>query len=258
MSGFVSLVGAGPGDPELLTLRALKRLEEAQVILYDALVSRDVLRLSPSARWFYVGKRAGRPAIKQDTIERLMIRLAKRGLRVVRLKCGDPFVFGRGGEEALALKKAGVPFEVVPGLSSAVAAPAMSGIPVTHRGLSTAFVTVSGHSKSAYGPLLQALPPQSATLVVLMGLKNRGAISSLLLERGWSFDTPAAVLLGATHPQAAVWRGALAELANAELDLSSGAPGILVVGQVVALAGELAPDEALPSSEEVSELISLA
>ena len=125
--GFVSLVGAGPGDPELLTLRAVARLREADLVLYDALAGREAQSLAPRARWFYVGKRARRRSIAQETIERLMIRAAQRGERVVRLKCGDPFVLGRGGEEALALARAGVPYEVVPGVTSAVAGPALAG-----------------------------------------------------------------------------------------------------------------------------------
>ncbi len=131
-TGHVSLVGAGPGDPELLTLRALRRLRAADLVLNDALVPAALVELAPQARRFFVGKRAGRHSIEQDTIHRLMIRAARRGDRVVRLKCGDPFVFGRGGEEALALAEAGIPFEIVPGLSSALAAPALAGIPVTH------------------------------------------------------------------------------------------------------------------------------
>ena len=129
MSGFVSLVGAGPGDPELLTLKAARRLAEADLVLYDALVSPEILDLASGAQRFSVGKRAGRPSIAQETIHRLMIRGATRGKRVVRLKCGDPFVLGRGGEEALALAAAGIAFEIVPGLTTAVSAPALSGIP---------------------------------------------------------------------------------------------------------------------------------
>ena len=135
MTGFVSLVGAGPGDPELLTLKAVRRLGEADLVLYDALVETATLSYAARAQRFFVGKRAGRPAIRQDAINRLMIREARRGRRIVRLKCGDPFVFGRGGEEALALAAAGIPCEIVPGISSAIAAPMLAGIPVTHRGL---------------------------------------------------------------------------------------------------------------------------
>src|ERR671929_1335514 len=164
--GFVSLVGAGPGDPELLTLRAVARLREADLVLYDALAGREALHLAPHARWFYVGKRARRRSIAQESIERLMIQAARRGERVVRLKCGDPFVLGRGGEEALALARAGVAYEVVPGVSSAIAAPALAGIPVTHRGLASGFAVLSGHSPEAYEPALSTLAPGSLTLVV--------------------------------------------------------------------------------------------
>ena len=142
MSGFVSLVGAGPGDPELLTMKAARRLAEADLVLYDALVASEALDLAPAAQRFCVGKRARRPSVAQEAIHRLMIRGASRGKRVVRLKCGDPFVLGRGGEEALALAAAGIPFEVIPGLTTAVTAPALSGIPVTHRGLASGFAVV--------------------------------------------------------------------------------------------------------------------
>ena len=174
--GLVSLVGAGPGDPELLTLRAVARLRAADLVLYDALVDRAALEAhAPQARWAYVGKRAGRHSIAQETIEKIMVRRAKLGERVVRLKCGDPFVFGRGGEEALALAAAGVTCEIVPGVSTAVSAPALSGIPVTHRGLASAFLVVSGHAEAAFGPPLRSLAPGSATVVVLMGLAARAA-----------------------------------------------------------------------------------
>ncbi|MFL5275807.1 MAG: uroporphyrinogen-III C-methyltransferase, partial [Myxococcales bacterium] len=171
--GSVSLVGAGPGDPELLTMRAVARLRAADVVLYDALVDRAALRHAPQARWAFVGKRAGRPSISQRTIEKVMIRRALRGERVVRLKSGDPFVFGRGGEEALALAAAGVPCEVVPGVSSAVAGPALCGIPVTHRGVASAFLVVSGHAPSGFTAALGSLSPGAATIVVLMGLATR-------------------------------------------------------------------------------------
>src|SRR6478609_382246 len=137
MIGHVSLVGAGPGDPELLTRCAVTRLRRANLVLYDALVDARVLRLARRAQKFFVGKRAGRHALTQEGINALMIRAARRGRRVVRLKGGDPFVFGRGGEEALALEAAGVTYDVVPGVSNAIAAPALAGIPVTHRGMAS-------------------------------------------------------------------------------------------------------------------------
>src|SRR5207248_8241955 len=215
--GFVSLVGAGPGDPELLTLRAVARLRVADLVLYDALVDRRALRHAPHARWAYVGKRAGRHSVSQRTIERVMVRRALRGERVVRLKSGDPFVFGRGGEEALALAAAGIPCEVIPGVSSAVAGPALSGIPVTHRGLASAFLVVSGHAESAYLPVLGSLAPQAATVVVLMGLATRARLAALLLARGWAGSTPAAIVLAAATPQSHKWRCSLADLGNAPL-----------------------------------------
>ena len=241
MSGFVSLVGAGPGDPELLTLKAARRLGEADLVLYDALVSPEVLELAQRAHCFPVGKRAGRPSIKQETIHRLMIRGALAGKRVVRLKCGDPFVLGRGGEEALALAAAGVPFEVIPGLTTAVAAPALSGIPVTHRGLASGFAVVSGHAEAAYRPILEAIPANSMTLVVLMGLASRGPLSSLLISRGWRGATPAAVCLAAGTDQAHTWIGTLGALGAAPVEAEhAGLPGTIVIGEVVSVAGALA------------------
>jgi len=241
MTGFVSLVGAGPGDPDLLTLKAARRLAEADLVLYDGLVSTEALRLATEAHCFFVGKRAGRHGIQQEEIHALMIKEARRGRRVVRLKCGDPFVLGRGGEEALALAQAGIPFEVIPGVSAAVAAPALAGIPVTHRGASSGFLVVSGHAEAAYRPALASLAPNAATVVVLMGLSARLPISRLLLERGWAIETPSAILLGASMPSPWTWTGPLSELGAAEIPNEVGdLPGCLCVGEVVSLAGRLA------------------
>jgi len=238
MTGFVSLVGAGPGDPELLTLRAVNRLRDADLVLYDALVEQELLELAPRAKRFYVGKRAGRHSIDQDGIHALMIRAAKRGERVVRLKCGDPFVLGRGGEEALALEAAGIAYEVVPGLSSAIAAPALAGIPVTHRGLSAGFAVLSGHAESAFGSAIDSLAPGALTVVILMGLRTRAELARRLIARGWAADTPAAIVLGASHEGAARWLGTLATLADAAID--SELAGVIVVGTVVSLAARIA------------------
>jgi uroporphyrin-III C-methyltransferase/precorrin-2 dehydrogenase/sirohydrochlorin ferrochelatase len=234
--GFVSLVGAGPGAPGLLTRRAAERLATADVVLYDALVDPEVLRLAPRAHCFHVGKRAGRPSVSQRTIERLLVRAARRGQRVVRLKCGDPFVFGRGGEEAQALAAAGIPFEVVPGVSAAVAAPALAGIPVTHRGVSSGFAVVSGHAAATYGPILDGIAPGSLTLVLLMGVAARGAIAERLVRRGWDPETPAAVILGASSREASRWTGPLRALAEAPLPGAGDLPGTVVVGAVAALS----------------------
>lgn len=250
--GRVSLVGAGPGDPDLLTRRAARRLAEADVVLYDALVDPGVLGLAPSARRVFVGKRAGRPAVRQEFINRLLIRAARNGRAVVRLKGGDPFVFGRGGEEALALAAAGIPFEIVPGVSSAVAAPALAGIPVTHRGTSTAFVVVSGHSPDAYSAVLASLAPRAATIVVMMGLGAAGDIAALLIERGWKADTPAAVLLGASTSASARCSGTLATLAADIAAIRTGAPGTIVIGDVVRI-GALLAGEMNRSADEADD-----
>ena len=209
-------------------------------MLYDALVDRATLRHAPQARWAYVGKRAGRQSIAQQTIERLMIRRAQRGERVVRLKSGDPFVFGRGGEEALALAAAGIPVEVVPGVSAALAGPGLGGIPLTHRGLASAFVVVSGHSQAACAPVLRSLEPGAATVVVLMGLATRAATAALLLARGWRPETPAAILLSASTLEARSWRGTLSALGSCDLPLlQPDSPGLLVIGATVSVASEL-------------------
>jgi uroporphyrin-III C-methyltransferase/precorrin-2 dehydrogenase/sirohydrochlorin ferrochelatase len=239
---LVSLVGAGPGDPGLLTQRAVDRLAAADFVLYDALTRPEALALAPHARKISVGKRHGRHSVSQETIHKLLIRSARRGKRVVRLKCGDPFVFGRGGEEALALARAGIPFEVVPGVSSSVAAPALAGIPVTHRGLASSFVVLSGHADPAWVPIVDGLAPRSATLVVLMGVSTRARLAARLINRGWPVSTPAALLFSAATPDASTWIGSLGELAAGDtlpIDEDNHGPGTIVIGEVVSLAREL-------------------
>lgn len=239
-SGRVTLVGAGPGDPDLLTVRGARRLAEADLVLYDALSSEAMRPLAPRARWFYVGKRACRQSIDQGVLNRLLVRYARRGLAVVRLKCGDPFVFGRGGEEALALAEAGIPCEVVPGVSSAVAGPALAGIPVTHRGLTSGFAVITGHHERTYGPLIDGMGPGALTLVVLMGLGQRARIGERLIARGWRAETPAAVVVGAATPAAWRWVGPLSALGGVEVPAAvAEAPGLLVIGEVVSLADAL-------------------
>src|SRR5262245_40004235 len=197
--GHVSLVGAGPGDPELLTRKALLRLRRADLVLYDALVDERVLALARRAQRFFVGKRAGRHALSQQDIHAVMIRAARRGRQVVRLKGGDPFVFGRGGEEALALQQAGVPFDVVPGVTSILAAPAAAGIPVTHRGLASAFFVVSGHDRDLFLESVAALHPNRVTIVIVMGFTRRVALAADLIAAGWDPDTPVAVVADGTR-----------------------------------------------------------
>jgi uroporphyrin-III C-methyltransferase/precorrin-2 dehydrogenase/sirohydrochlorin ferrochelatase len=241
LSGFVSLVGAGPGDPELITLKAVRRLEAADLVLYDALVSGEVLVHARRAHCFHVGKRSGAPGVKQETIHRMLIEAARQGKRVVRLKCGDPFVLGRGGEEVLALAAAGIPHEVIPGVSSALAAPALAGIPLTHRGLASGFAVLSGHAEEAWRPILEAVAPGTLSLVVLMGLAARRELSAALLTRGWAPETPAALLLAASTPRAAAWLGPLSGLAAAPIPAETrGAPATLVVGAVADLPARAA------------------
>ena len=238
--GFVSLIGAGPGDPDLLSVRGARRLAEADLVLYDGLVPEATVALATRAQHFSVAKRAGRPTVTQETVHRLMIRGARRGKRVVRLKNGDPFLLGRGGEEALALAAAGVPFEVIPGVTSAVAAPELAGIPVTHRGMSTGFTVVSGHAPEAFEPILTAVEPGSMTIVVLMGLRNRSRIARTLLDGGWRAETPAAVVLGAATDRMATWVGSLDALAGRTT--INEAPGTIIVGDVVRLRAAIAAD----------------
>ena len=240
----VSLVGAGPGDPQFLTRAALHRLRRANLVLFDALVSPETIALARRARCFSVGKRAGRPSMRQETIHNLMIRAARRGQRVVRLKGGDPFVFGRGGEEALALRAAGVPCEVIPGVSAAIAAPALAGIPVTHRGIAAAFAVVSGHAPTAYEPVLDSIRPGTMTLVMLMAVAAQQEIAAALLTRGWPAATPAALVFGASRDEEETWTGTLASLVRGDGPRRIDHPGTLIIGDVVHLrAALLAPSE---------------
>jgi uroporphyrin-III C-methyltransferase len=233
--GHVSLVGAGPGDPELLTRKALLRLRRADLVLYDALVDERVLALARRAQRFFVGKRAGRHALSQQEIHAVMNRAARRGRRVVRLKGGDPFVFGRGGEEAQALQQAAIPFDVVPGITSVVAAPASAGIPLTHRGLASAFFVVSGHDREAFSEAVGALRPNKVTIVILMGFGRRAELATELLDAGWDRTLPAAIVADGTLPGCQVWRGTLSNLADSGVHLTSGGPSLIVIGKVAAL-----------------------
>ena len=235
VKGQVSLVGAGPGDPGLLTRTAIARLRAADFVLYDALVDERILKYARRAQRFYVGKRAGRHAMTQTAIEALMVRAARRGRRVVRLKGGDPFVFGRGGEEALALQRAGIPYDVVPGISSAIAAPGAAGIPVTHRGVASAFLVVSGHDEDAFASSIAALQPNGVTVVVLMGMGRAAAIAGRLIDRGWSRGTPAAVIVDASRDRQQVWRGTLDQMAADAVAVDAGGAGTIVIGDVVAI-----------------------
>jgi uroporphyrin-III C-methyltransferase len=236
VTGIVYLVGAGPGDPRLLTLRGAELLQRADVVVHDRLAPAALLDLAPrGAERVDAGKARGRAAISQEGINRLLIDRARRGLAVVRLKGGDPFVFGRGGEEALALAAAAVPFEVVPGVSAAVAAPAYAGVPLTHRGLASSFAVVS--ATLAGGPAdLGRVATAVDTLVVLMVAERLGEVCAALIAAGRPPDEPAAVVASATTGVQRSLAGTLAELAGVEVD----PPATLVAGRVAALADTLA------------------
>src|SRR5262249_44670953 len=210
--------------------------------LYDALIDDRILRYARHAQRFFVGKRQGRHALSQDKINALMIRAASRGRRVVRLKGGDPFVLGRGGEAAVALATAGIAFDVVPGVTSAIAAPALAGIPVTHRGLASAFCVVSGHDEESFDAAIQHVAPGAVTLVVLMGVARIAALADRLVVRGWPRETPAALVVSGSMPQQRSWRGTIDDLATGRsgdfADWPAG-PGTIVVGAVVSLAEAL-------------------
>jgi uroporphyrin-III C-methyltransferase len=228
----IALVGAGPGAADLLTLRAARLLSEAEVVVHDALVGSEVLELvGPGVELIDVGKRPGE-SVRQESINDLLVELAATGKRVVRLKGGDPFVFGRGGEEAIALVEAGYSCEIVPGISSAVAAPEVAGIPVTHRGVSPAFTVVTGHRRNGETEVDWAsLAKVGGTIVVLMGVSERASIADGLLAGGLSPDTPIASIRSATGPKQEVTRGTLGTLA--ELPLKS--PSVMVIGAVASM-----------------------
>lgn len=248
----IAIVGAGPGDPELLTMRAVDRLRRADLVFYDGLVPEAIVDVAARARRLPVSRRDGPDRFSPQVVASLMIEAARAGERVVRLRAGDPFVLARGAEEALRLVEADVPFEVVPGLTSALAAPALAGIPLTHRGLASGFLVVSGHAPSAYEAPLAGIPPGSVTVVILMGLAHRAAIASHLRAHGWSADTPAGIVTSAGWPDQASWRGVLADLAGGRPDIGREAPGVIVIGDVVNLAAVIG-GRSVPSSALVEE-----
>jgi uroporphyrin-III C-methyltransferase len=236
-TGKVFLVGAGPGDPELLTLKAVRCLARADVVLVNDLVDPRALEHAPRARVVHVGKRAGCRSTPQRFIERLMVRFAKSGRAVVRLKCGDPFLFGRGGEEAIALRRDGVPFEVVNGVSAGVAAPAAAGIPVTHRGVARGVTFVTGHTADGGDVDWAALARARTTLVIFMAVAALPAIVARLRAAGMPADVPAAAIERASWPDERRLRSTLADLPAAAARAGLRSPAILVIGDAVALAG---------------------
>ena len=234
--GEVVLVGTGPGDPELLTVRALRLIEQAQVALYDNLVAVQILALLPaSAERIYVGKRRNDHSMRQEQISALMIVRAQRGQRVLRLKGGDPFVFGRGGEEIASLAAAKIPFQVVPGITAAIGASAYAGIPLTHRDLAQACTFVTGNLQDGSIDLdWPALARPRQTLVIYMGLLGLPLLCARLIEYGRSPLTPAAIIQEATRPGQRVVVGTLASLPADAASAGLRAPTVIVVGEVVA------------------------
>jgi uroporphyrin-III C-methyltransferase/precorrin-2 dehydrogenase/sirohydrochlorin ferrochelatase len=241
LQGFVSLVGAGPGDPELLTLRALRVMQRANVVLYDHLVAPALVDLARrDAERIYVGKEKDNHALAQDEINALMVRLAREGKRVVRLKGGDPFIFGRGGEEIDSLAAQGIAFEVVPGVTAAAGAASYAGIPLTHRDYAHACVFVTGHLKDGAAQLdWTSLVRPRQTIVVYMGVSGLAAICAGLVEHGLAGSTPAAVVEKATLPGQRVVEGRLGTLAEQALLAGVRPPALLIVGEVVRLRSRL-------------------
>lgn len=230
-SGTVYLVGAGPGDPDLISVRGLKLLQQADALVYDRLVHPDLIDSAPAkTEKIYVGKAAARKSMPQPQINQLLVDLAQKYSTVVRLKGGDPFVFGRGSEEAMVLREAGVAFQVVPGISSAISIPAHAGIPVTHRGMAQSCSIVTGHTAGPDVDIEWEKQVQSDTLVILMGLRRLGHIASRLVQLGKSASTPVAVISrGSTVEQQTVL-GTLENIADRAAGLPT--PAIIVVGEV--------------------------
>lgn len=255
--GKVYLVGAGPGDPDLITLKAARCLEEAEVIIYDRLVDPRVLDLAcESAERILVGKKGGHYTFPQEEINRLLVSHARKGLRVVRLKGGDPFVFGRGGEEAMHLAQNEIPFEIIPGVSSALAVPAAAGIPVTHRGVASSVAFITGHP--AEGPESsehwKRLSRSADTLVVLMPLKNLRWIVSQLILHGWALDTPAALVESGTLESQRQVTAPLGKMVAESATAGISSPALLIVGEVVKLSavlrGSYQPPKTQPAASQ--------
>ncbi|MBF0125461.1 MAG: uroporphyrinogen-III C-methyltransferase [Magnetococcales bacterium] len=250
--GSVLLVGAGPGDPELLTLAAFKALQQADVVVHDALVSSEILDLIPAAcQRVFAGKRGGTPSTEQSDISATLVRLAQAGQRVVRLKGGDPFVFGRGGEEALHLARHGIPFRVIPGLTAGIAGPAYAGIPVTHRDVNANVAFITGHESAENAPFnseelssarihWESIARTCPVLVLYMAMENLPLVTESLIQGGRSADTPMAIIRWATTPRQ---QTLVTTLGRAVADVQQHnikPPAIIVVGEVVRLRQELA------------------
>lgn len=241
VGGEVYLVGAGPGDPDLLTLRALRLMHKADVVLYDRLVSPEILlKLRPDAEKIYVGKRRADHAVPQETINEMLVRLAKEGKRVLRLKGGDPFIFGRGGEELESLAAADIPFQIVPGITAASGCASYAGIPLTHRDYSQSVRFLTGHTKDGGVPLQwDILAKEQQTLVFYMGLAGLSVICEQLLKHGMSAAMPVAIVQQGTTQTQKVLVGNLERIADLAMEQEIKAPTIIIVGEVVKLQQSL-------------------
>ena len=249
-TGRCYLVGAGPGDLGLLTLRAKQLIERAEVVIYDYLCNPEMLQWAPDgAEIIYAGKRAGAHTLKQDEINALLVEKTRAGHQVVRLKGGDPFVFGRGGEEAQALVAASLPFEVVPGVTSAIAAPAYAGIPVTHRGITSHVTFFTGHEdpeKTESSIDFEALVRLGGTQVMLMGVERIDAIARQMMEHGTRPDLPVALIRWGTTSRQEIVRGTLANIARRVAEKNFAPPAVAVFGEVASLGAELPWQEGRP------------
>lgn len=257
--GKVYLVGAGPGDPELITVKGVTCIQKADVILYDRLINKKLLEYAkPKANLIFCGKFPGSHTLQQETINHLLVKHAKNGSVVTRLKGGDPFIFGRGGEEAQVLAKHGIPFEIVPGITSGIAAPAYAGIPVTHREYSSSFAVVTGHSQGEKSNVCwESIAKGIDTIAVYMGIANLPTICEQLVKYGRSKDTPVAIIhWGTTEVQQTI-TGTIETIVDLVKRHEIKNPSMTIIGEVVKLRNELNWFEQLPLSEKLRSEISI-
>ncbi|MDQ0219115.1 uroporphyrinogen-III C-methyltransferase [Peribacillus cavernae] len=250
--GKVYLVGAGPGDPELITVKGLKCIQKADVILYDRLINEELLNYAkPDAELIYCGKLPDDHLLQQETINHFLVKYAKKGNVVTRLKGGDPFVFGRGGEEAEALAKHGIEFEIVPGITAGIAAPAYAGIPVTHREYGSSFAFITGHRKNGEEDdhKWDALAKGIDTLAIYMGVKNLPYIQQKLLEHGKSADTPVAFIHWGTFPDQKTVVTTLGSAADIIVKEEIKNPSLIIIGEVVKMREKISWFEQLNKNE---------
>ncbi|MBD1556411.1 uroporphyrinogen-III C-methyltransferase [Vibrio sp. S9_S30] len=238
--GKVKLVGCGPSDPDLLTIKAFKAIQDAQVLVYDRLINQDILTLaSPHVETIYVGKRCGHPSMKQEAINALLVRLAKEGKQVVRLKGGDPFIFGRGGEEALELAKYQIPFEVIPGITAAIGCAASAMIPLTHREVSRSVTLVTGNVVTGALPAWSGLVSSGQTLVFYMGLEKAHEIQQGLMNNGLTSETPVAIVINGCSEEEKIYTLTLGQLSDGATQVKGMSPALMILGEVVKIRASI-------------------